>query len=235
MLQAASTPNESLVVSYLALRKAIGIVGISLPFVLALGNMLLARRWGVESSVSDYYYTDMRDVLVGSLCAIAVFLMSYRGPERADDIAGDLACVFAIGVALFPTTPQADATPIQELAGRLHYVFAALFFLTLAYFSLVLFRKTEPGCRPTPRKLQRNGVYTVCGWTILLCMALIPAIAFTPLAPALAQLNPTFWLEAAAVLAFGISWLVKGEAILKDEVAGSPFAAGLQVQQQGAP
>ena len=25
-----------------------------------------------------------------------------------------------------------------------------------------------------------------------------------------------FWLEALAIVAFGVSWLVKGEAILKD-------------------
>ena len=27
-----------------------------------------------------------------------------------------------------------------------------------------------------------------------------------------------FWLEAVAIVAFGISWLTKGEAILKDDV-----------------
>jgi len=30
--------------------------------------------------------------------------------------------------------------------------------------------------------------------------------------------NPLFWLETLAILAFGVSWIVKGEAILKDEV-----------------
>jgi len=33
---------------------------------------------------------------------------------------------------------------------------------------------------------------------------------------ALQALDPVFWLETAAVLAFGISWLTKGEAILAD-------------------
>src|SRR5712671_5197551 len=97
-----SALNNSLVISYLALRKAVGIIGIALPFVLAFGKILLDGP-GIQSSVSAYYYTGMRDVFVGSLCAIAVFLMSYRGYERKDDIAGDLACVFALGVALLPT------------------------------------------------------------------------------------------------------------------------------------
>jgi len=29
--------------------------------------------------------------------------------------------------------------------------------------------------------------------------------------------NPVFWLEAAALVAFGVSWLVKGEALLADK------------------
>src|SRR5262252_370496 len=93
--------ESSLVISYLALRQAVGIIGTSLPFVLVLGKFILEGP-GIQPSISDYYYTVMRNVLVGSLCAIGVFLMSYRGYERKDDIAGDLACVFAIGVAIFP-------------------------------------------------------------------------------------------------------------------------------------
>jgi hypothetical protein len=31
------------------------------------------------------------------------------------------------------------------------------------------------------------------------------------------ELDPVFWLESLAVVAFGVSWLTKGEMILKDE------------------
>ena len=206
----------SLVLSYLGLRKAIGIIAIALPFVLAFGNMLLGGQ-GIQESISSYYYTGMRDVFVGSLCAIAVFLMSYRGYERKDDIAGDLACVFALGVALFPTTPEVSATSQEQIIGALHLLFAASFLLTLAYFSLVLFRKTDPAKTPTRRKRQRNAVYTFCGYAILVCIALIVVVAFIPSDSPLKRLDPVFWLESAAVVAFGVSWLTKGEAILKDE------------------
>src|SRR3972149_5766053 len=150
--------NGSLVLSYLGLRKAVGIIGTALPFVLAFGKILLEGP-GIQSSISSYYHTEMRDVFVGSLCAIAVFLLSYRGYERKDDIAGDLACIFAIGVALLPTTPDLNPTSRDNIVGGLHLLFAAGFFLTLAFFSLVLFRKTDPTRAPTRRKLQRNGVY----------------------------------------------------------------------------
>ncbi len=144
----------------------------ALPFVLAFGKILLDSP-GIQSSMSDYYYTVMRDVLVGSLCAIAVFLMSYRGYERIDHIAGILACIFALGVALFPTAPDMDASQREKIVGGLHAVFAVAFFLTLAFFSLALFRKTNPSKPPTLKKLQRNVVYTICGYAILACIALI--------------------------------------------------------------
>lgn len=210
-----SASNDAFVISYLGLRKAIGIIGTLLPFVLAFGKILLESP-GIQPSISAYYYTLMRDVFVGSLCAIAVFLMSYRGHERQDDLAGDLACAFALGVALFPTAPELDPTTQQKIISAVHHVSAAGFFLTLAFFSLVLFRKTNPQLTPTPRKLQRNVVYTICGYTILACVALIALLALMQDTAPLKRLDPVFWLEAAAVVAFGISWLTKGEAILKD-------------------
>jgi hypothetical protein len=208
--------NGSLVISYLDLRKAIGIIGTALPFVLAFGNILVEGP-GIQDSISSYYHTGMRDVFVGSLCAIAVFLMSYRGYERKDDIAGDLACVFALGVALFPTTPDVNITPRDNIIGALHLLFAAGFFLTLAFFSLVLFRKTDPTRAPTRGKLKRNAVYTLCGYTILVCLAFIVVVAFLSSDSPVKRLDPVFWFEAAAIVAFGVSWLTKGEAILKDE------------------
>ncbi len=126
--------NEiSLVFSYLALRKAIGLLGIAFPFVLSLGALILFQT-GIQSSLSSYYHTGMRDVFVGTLCVIGFFLLSYKGYERSDDIAGDLACVFAVGVALFPITPDGVAASGAHLIGYVHLACAALFFLTLIYF-----------------------------------------------------------------------------------------------------
>jgi hypothetical protein len=148
----ASTPQDPLVLSGLALRKAVGIIGFAVPIVLAFGNMILLKRLVIESSISSYYYTGMGNVFVGSLCAIGVFLMSTRGYDRKDEIAGRLACAFAIGVALFRTTLYSDPTSKEKLIGSLHWLFAALLFLTLGYFCLALFTKTAPDRIPTPPK-----------------------------------------------------------------------------------
>jgi uncharacterized protein YhhL (DUF1145 family) len=209
-------PQDSLVLSYLALRKAVGIIGVALPFVLALGKMLVQGP-GIQASVSGYYYTDLRNVFVGSLCAIGIFLMSTRGFDRRDVIAGRLASLFAIGVAFFPTTPLTGPTSQDKFIGALHLSFAALFFLTLAYFSLFLFTKTAPDRVPTPRKLQRNKVYRVCGVVILACIALILIVKLPLVKPHVESLKPVFWLESTAIFVFGVAWLIKGETILKDQ------------------
>lgn len=210
-------PNNSLVMSYLDLRKAIGIIGMSLPFVLAFGKIIIDGP-GIQSSMSAYYYTIMGDVFVGSLCAIAVFLMSYRGYEPMDSTAGKLASIFAIGTALFPTTPPTDATSAQMVIAIFHGIFAASLFLAFAFFCLVLFRKTNPNKPPTSQKIKRNFVYTICGIGILICVAAAVLVNFLPEDSTILRWMPIFWLETLAILFFGLSWFVKGEAILKDEV-----------------
>lgn len=213
-----SGPQDPLVISYLSLRKAVGIIGFALPFVLAFGKMILQGP-GIIASISGYYYSDMRNVFVGSLCAIGIFLMSTRGYDRKDQIAGYLGCIFAIGVALFPTTPDVGATSQQKVIGTVHLSCAGLLFLTLAYFSIALFTKTSPENNPTRRKLQRNIVYRVCGYTILACILFMFVVSLPAVGTLTNRLDPVFWLESLAVVAFGVSWLTKGETILKDEEA----------------
>ncbi len=227
------------VASYLTLRKAIGCLGMALPFILVFGGMLLNEQengQGIRRSISAYYHTGMGDVFVGTICAIGIFLFSYKGYEPKDDRYGDFAFFCAVGLALFPTIPDIEdssrgiglalsfATPDLEIfIAVAHGVFAAGFFLTLAYFSLFLFTKSDR--EMTRKKRQRNIVYRACGYVILLAIAFI-ALGFLILLLKLLpdatvrmvkSLDPLFWLESIAIVAFGVSWLVKGEAILKDE------------------
>ncbi|MFI9379900.1 DUF998 domain-containing protein [Kutzneria sp. NPDC052558] len=206
------SPQDTLVHSYLYLRRAIGFIGIGLPAVLIIGKLLI-QGGGLQDSISSYFWTDMRGVFVGSMCAAGAFLLSYRGYEPVDDIAGNVAGIAAIGLALFPTAPDnPDAT--ASVIGVVHLVFAAFFFLTIAFFAIVLFRRTsEMG--PTERKLQRNRLYLTCGLVIIGCLLAI-AVVGRFFADATAGLHPELWLETIAVMAFGLAWLTKGEAILGD-------------------
>ena len=82
--------------------------------------------------------------------------------------------------------------------------------------------KTDPATAPTRVKQLRDRVYLICGIVMLASLALA-GIASLPFATALNSLNPVFWLESIAIVAFGVSWLVKGQVILRDK---QPLAAG---------
>lgn len=216
--QILPSTEKSLALWYVKLRKVIGVLGVVLPFAVSLGAWIIFGE-PQQSSISSYYYTHMRDVFVGTLFAIGFFLYSYEY-DRPDGIAAKFTFAFALGVALFPTTPNEGATPVQEIIGVVHLVFAAAFFLTLSYFCLFLFVRTYKGGFPpmTRRKKQRNLVYQICGGVMVACILLMGIYHLAGGEDtALAKLNPIYWLEAIAIVAFGVSWLTKGEAILKDE------------------
>ncbi len=207
---ATSEGDESSLVSYLTLRRIVGTLGIGLPVALAMWGFALG--YVVQPSISDYYALRTRDLFVGTLFTIGWFLFTYRGFDRSDEVAGNLACVFALGVALFPNNPAG-------LESKIHFASAAALFFTLAYFSLALFTRTN-AATPTPQKRIRNRVYRSCGVVMLLCITLIAIFHFRELDHSIvAAMKPVFWLETLALWAFGFSWFVKGETLWQDDVA----------------
>lgn len=236
-----SGSNDHLVISYLTLRRALGVLGIGLPFVLAIGGAVFFAT-GLQESISDYYYTGMGDVFVGIMVAIGLFLASYTGhkntgqndPLLSDNVAGNIASVGAVGLAIFPTAPgpatdtiariigiamfpaAPDPDSIAAIVGIAHFAFAAVFFLTLAYISYFLFTRSDPDKEPTPQKLKRNRVYRACAIAILAALVLIAAAKLVLPESMVDGLKLVFWLEAIAVVAFGTSWLIKGETLLSD-------------------
>lgn len=212
-----TSSKQSLVLSYLALRKAVGILGIALPFILFLGAALLFQT-GLQRSMSSYYYTEMRDVLVGTLVALGVFLFSYNGYQK-DGLYANLAAVCVIGAALFPTKPDVPTLNFNPIIGYLHLFFAAGFFTMLIYFSYFLFTKSDQTVLRA-KKQQRNLVYKTCGIIMAVCVLGMIIATFVPEESTWLETNPVFWLEAAAIWAFGVSWFVKGEAIaiLNDKI-----------------
>ena len=128
---AAEDPNKDLVISYLTMRKAVGWLGMLLPFILLLGNKFvnsfgfLNGDWVVlkdcynqynaassfKSSISHYYYSTVGELFTGTLCAVALFMFCYKGhPKRegekglSDSAMTNLAGFFAFGVVIFPTS-----------------------------------------------------------------------------------------------------------------------------------
>ena len=202
--------KSDFVISYLELRRTIGILGMSLPFILA-GGAWVFFSIGLQISLSAYYQTPMRDISVGLMFVLSGFLWSYRGYDRRDEIAGKLASVFGWLSVIFPL-PKSPAQ--MDSIGVLHNILAAAFFMTLLYFSGFLFTKSHSSQPPTPQKLRRNRIYRVCA--VMMGVSLAVGLTLHYL-PAFAPFRPLLWGETLASEAFGIAWFVKGEGILKDE------------------
>lgn len=205
--------SRRLLISYLTLRRLVGLLGVILPALLVVGDLLDRQSLELRSSISAYYDSGMRDVFVGVLFVIGWFLFSYRGYESKDDWAGNLAGVLAMGVALCPSTSTGAVRTV-------HVASAAGFFLTLAYFSMVLFTKTHDRIPPTDEKLIRNRAYRICAVVILASLVLIAVYWMWGRGTVVAAYQPIFWLESLALLAFGFSWCVKGEILWSDNVTG---------------
>jgi hypothetical protein len=204
--------ESELAAAYTYLQRVVGWIAVLLPFVLAIGNMFFN---GVElkGSISAYYYTRMGGVFVGALWALGVFFLSYNhrplSKYRTDNVLSNVACAAAVGVALFPTASSAAGrSGGEKFVSVVHLGCAALLFGLLAYFSLFLFT-LHGDAELTPDKVRRNVVHRVCGVVIVVAMALV--LVSNAVKPP-SSWHALFWLEAAAVVAFGISWLVKGYA-----------------------
>lgn len=208
------------------IRKRIGILGLTLPFMLwALNNGNLL------SSISHYYY-----VTVPSLCfiivlsSLALFLISYKGYEKDtgelinDNWVTNLAGLAALGVVLFPTSCDGSESTVidgicslgktdtkrfpllghlNESTNTIHFICAAIFVFLMGYLSLFKFTRGDI-------KLSwKYKLYIISGALIWLSIALL-GLYF------LFELDLSyfvFWMETLAVVSFGISWIVKGETL----------------------
>jgi hypothetical protein len=206
------------IISYLTLRKTIGLLGVSLVPVMVIGSFIIdhlinGQSATIQTSVSAYYYTSMRNELEGIIFGIGMFLLCYDGYTRQDSIISKLAGFFGLCIALFPTSPSSEKGDVVSV---IHYVTAGVFFALLAYMSVFLFTKTSGN--PTPQKLKRNRIYRICGIVMAVAVTCIPLDGINPIYDEIGFLHPTLILELLALTSFGISWLTKGEIWMKDKV-----------------
>ena len=221
----ADAVTEESLRSFYRVRQTLGYLGLSLPLLLILVGLMI--RGGVEPSLSDYYHTVQRDLFVGTLSAISLFLRAYPGHQKqpgqwiSDDLLTSAAGLAGLGVAFFPNDNPAgkgiDASPAQVFFGHDHaaighYVSALIFLTLLAQICLGRFARSA--------KPLRRRIYRACGWTILAMTAgVLLASWFKIKGPAAPQAFVTdwlvvLWLEVLAIWAFALAWLVKGRADL---------------------
>ena len=215
------------VISYKTMRRMIGILGMSLPVILFFWSVFLTDDHFLLDSISSYYHTNRRDLFVGILCAVSFFLFSYHGYDLLDFAVFKIASLSGLFIALFPAFIKSPENvyihigpKVSEVTNTIHYISAFIFFVSLAFVSLVLFTKTgdDSGDKNvTRRKVLRNRIYTVCGTLILFCIACMIVLNFLPETAPIFTLDPVFWVETVALFSFSVSWLVKGEVFMADK------------------
>jgi hypothetical protein len=211
-----SPAAERYVRSYLIMRVAVGVLGIAVPPLLVFGEPILFNGQPYpRGSLSAYFYSGVRELFVGALCAIGVFLVTYKVAERSRENRLSIYAGFAvIVVALFPTGRPGDGvplTPLQDLltetwVERLHFAAAAVFISSLAAISWYFAKPPPPaaGSGTMPRSFWRR-YHLVCVALIVGALALAAVAGITG--------SPDKGLliaEWVAIWAFGASWLMKG-------------------------
>lgn len=235
-------PDNELKLSQYRLRQGIGWVGAFMPIAMLLSVVLFGAE--MKGSLSAWYYQPVFFVFfVGPLWALGVYLFLYQGyddlpprlerlnlpgpvkPLLRDAVLTNIAGAAAIIVATIPTVDNATAlklcTATQIVSPSwpqlVHIAAAFTFFGVTAFLSLVYFTASDVDpSKWAPEKRQANLVFKVCGWTILLALALMALVTMRGLDCRNWPIsNPIFWLETLCVVAFAVSWLVKGELVLK--------------------
>jgi len=207
--------------TYRRIRRAIGYLGISLPILLVTLSFISFFQTQIQSSISHYYYTNLREIFTGGLCAVGLFLICYKGNGNVsiwknDNLLTNIAGVMAVGVAFFPTNPDVVSDKIYTLIpltdkwiGWLHYGFAALMFLIFSLLAINVFTiGQENETRALKSIMNENNIYRFCGYSILLFIIMVPISERFNLFP-----YSTLVFEALSLFAFGIAWLIKGRAL----------------------
>jgi hypothetical protein len=204
--------------SYVVTRFAIGLLGIALPPALvliepALFDGLPAPR----GSLSAYYYSGVRELFVGGLWAIGVFLFVYKLLDVSwESLLSTLAGAAAVVVAVFPTGLPGDGvspTPFQAKFGEsvvqgIHYGSAGAFIGLLVPITFLFGR--EEGRRPArPDRRRSPRFWKAFHWTCTACILAGAGLAAYAGITGEPDKGVLFG-EWIAVWAFGASWLTKG-------------------------
>ncbi len=191
--------------TYFSLRMGMGLLAVALPLLLWLGGWLYDRE-PLRCSMSAYYHSQaMRDLFVGSLVAIGMFLYLYKGFSRQENWALNLGGALAIGIAMVPTGPLCG-----EAAGpfTLHGTFAVLFFLSIAYVCIFRASDTLSLIRDAGKAATFRTAYRVFGALMVVSPVIAAALAFA-LQGGRRGSSLVFYVEALAVFTFAAYWLTK--------------------------
>lgn len=190
------------VFDYRALRLMLGIIAFLMPW------LVTSIAQSPLPSISASYFTEARDYFVGLLFVVGGLMLAYNGHTSTEAWASKAAAIAALLIALYPTAKDSCES---SMTSTVHGAAAVALFAILTYFCFGPFRRNTKG--QGGKKGVRAKLYFLCG--SVMAAALVTGLAGQWLLACelVARLNLIFWVEAVALTAFGVAWIVAGKII----------------------
>ena len=190
-------------IDHRTLKLIVGVVALSLATL----TRLFAQTAITSISASYYEGGWSQSIFIGFLFAIAAFLLAYNGQSKSEMILSKVASVAGLAVALFPCQCDTHTPKIPFVHGAA----ASVMFLILAYFCYGFYRRAKSKGHSEAKA--RATIYALCGIAILLSILTLAFDFFS--GGTLRTMIPrlTFYGEATALIAFGISWLTASRVL----------------------
>jgi len=203
-------------VAYIKLRTSMAVLAISLPVSLFFVSYGL-RKYGLLGSMSEYYTRQgfERDLFVGMLSCIGLFLILYEGYSNLENRVLDLAGVLLIGVAFVNMDKEVIEVwgyliqvkwKLGKLGLSVHGLCATGFFLCMIYTTTVLSGQTL-----VDRDDKVRCKWLLRYWTVstVMATAMVASLVLHQLEVAIFYKKTVFWIETIGVVSFAIFWLMK--------------------------
>jgi hypothetical protein len=212
--------QKQILSTYNSLRFGMILMAAATPVVVVVWGYAFGVDW--QDSISAYYFAPYgsesvysiypgRVPFVGILFALGAFLYLYKGFSKREDVALNLAGLFALGVALCPMYTQTGYIPFSNV---LHVTFAVLLFLCMAYTAIFCTGDTLQWIADPKRRARYQAAYRIIGWF----MGLFPLVGLALALSFNAVERHVFWIEAAGIWAFAAYWLTKSRELTESEV-----------------
>ncbi len=228
--------HQDMVLSYLKVRLAIGVLTGILPLLMLLIHWIY--QTDMQESVSAFYYVpEARNWFVATLFCVSIFLLCYQGyPDKPQVFAlrhfsettlHRIMGFAAFGVGMLPTKCSSQAkticphpfTDADKITADLHLICAFILFTCMGLIALFYFPEfqSRTAFLDTNTKKRNATIYRICGGVIVFVGGFWAILKLLEV-----HSVDLFWVEFVCILAFSIAWIIKSH----------PKSAFMPVQSQ---
>ena len=186
--------------SYLYLSLGIGLLATALPVLLVIAGGL-----ETHDSISSFYHEKVgpaRDIMVGTLCAVGVFLFLFHGLSDRENWLLNAAGVAIIAVALVPSPGDTGYG-----SALIHRGAAIAFFLLIGIVAIFFSKRRIEKIGHARKRRRFKLAYTIAGTAMVALPVIVAALQFVP--GGLWSTHWVFFAEWAGIWTFAIYWFVK--------------------------